>query len=48
LAQSAKPSRELVATSERTRAAELAPETRERYSSVTRTYLLPAFATQPP
>jgi integrase len=40
---SAKLFRELVATWERTRAAKLAPKTRERYESVTRAHLLPAF-----
>lgn len=43
----AKPFRELVATWERTRVAGLAPKTRERYSSVTRTYLLPEFGSTP-
>ncbi len=41
------PFRELVATWERTRAAKLAPKTRERYASVTRTYLLPEFGSTP-
>jgi integrase len=40
---SAQPFRELVETWKRTRAARLASKTRERYSSITRTYLLPAF-----
>lgn len=44
---SAKPFSELVATWERTRAAKLAPKTRERYDSVTRTYLPPAFGSTP-
>jgi integrase len=43
----ATPFRELVATWERTRAAKLAPKTRERYDSITRTYLLPAFGSTP-
>jgi integrase len=44
---SARPFRELVTTWERTRAAKLAPKTRERYASVTRTHLLPAFGSTP-
>ena len=40
---SAKPFSELVETWERTRVAKLAPRTRERYASITRTYLVPAF-----
>jgi integrase len=41
------PFRELVATWERTRAAKLAPKTRERYASVTRKYLLPEWGSTP-
>jgi hypothetical protein len=44
---SAQPFRDLVATWERTRAAKLAPKTRERYASVTRKYLLPEFGSTP-
>ena len=36
-----------MATWERTRTANLAPKTRERYASVTRTHLLPAFGSTP-
>ena len=44
---SAKPFCDLVETWERTRAAKLAPKTRERYKSVTRAHLLPAFGSTP-
>jgi len=43
----ATPFRELVETWEQTRAAQLAPRTRERYSSIVRKYLLPAFGSTP-
>jgi integrase len=39
--------RELMVTWERTRAAKLAPKTRERYESVVRAHLLPAFGSTP-
>ena len=44
---SATPFRELVETWKRTRVAKLAPKTRERYDSILRTYLLPAFGSTP-
>jgi len=45
--KSAMPFRELVTTWERTRAAKLAPKTRERYEGVVRVHLLPAFGSTP-
>jgi integrase len=43
----AKPFRDLITTWERTHLPKLAPKTRERYESVTRTYLIPRFGSTP-
>jgi integrase len=43
----AQPFRDLVATWERTHLPNLAPKTRERYESVTRTYLVPTYGSTP-
>ncbi len=43
----AKPLRDLITTWERTHLPKLAPKTRERYESVTRTYLIPRFGSTP-
>jgi integrase len=43
----AQPFRDLVTTWERTHLPNLAPKTRERYESVTRTYLIPTFGSTP-
>jgi integrase len=42
-----KPFRDLITTWERTHLPKLAPKTRERYESVTRTYLIPRFGSTP-
>jgi Phage integrase, N-terminal SAM-like domain len=44
---SSKPFRDLIVTWERTHLPKLAPKTRERYESVTRTYLTPKFGSTP-
>jgi hypothetical protein len=45
--QTAQPFQDLVTTWERTHLPKLAPKTRERYESMTRTYLIPTFGSTP-